>query len=60
MIQQIKAANDGIIRVRITDLKKVLGKDCDKKSDSNIYMGLRYALKRYGIDVRLGSYRYES
>ncbi len=27
---------------------------------TNIYMGLRCALKRYGIDVRLGSYRYES
>lgn len=55
--QQIEAAHDGIIRVRITDLKKVLGLYCEKKSDSTLYAGLRYALKKYGIDVKFGTYK---
>jgi hypothetical protein len=55
--QQIDIANDGIIRVRITDLKKVLGPDCEKKSNSVLFVGLRYALKRHGIDVRIRTYK---
>lgn len=53
IIQQIEIANDGIIRVKTADLKKVLGPNCEKKSDSTLYMGLRYSLKKYGIDVKL-------
>lgn len=55
--QQIEAARDGIIRVRVADLKKVLGPNCEKKSDSTLFMGLRYALKKYGIDVKFGTYK---
>ena len=55
--QQIEVANDGIIRVRIIDLKKVLGSNCENKKDSTLYMGLRYSLRRYGIDVKFGTYK---
>lgn len=55
--QQIESANDGIIRVRVIDLKKVMGSNCENKSDSTLYMGLRYSLRRYGIDVKFGTYK---
>lgn len=55
--QHIEAANDGIIRVRVADLKKVLGPNCEKKSDTVLFVGLRSALKRYGIDVRSRTYK---
>ncbi len=50
--QQIYTTNDGIIRVRLVDVRKIIGPICEKKTDDTIYLGLRYALVKYGIDVR--------
>jgi hypothetical protein len=59
IIQQIDTANGGIISVKIADLKKTPGPDCEKRSDTVLFFGLRSALKKYGINVRIKTYKDE-
>lgn len=54
--QQIDYSDDGIIRMRFSDIKNVIGKKFEDKSDIDIFNGLKRVLSENGIMVRLRSH----
>ncbi len=54
--QQIDYSNDGIIRMRFSDIKKIIGQKFEEKSDIDIINGLKRVLSENGIMVRLRSH----
>lgn len=55
--QQIDKSPDNTIRMKIVDIKKVLGPEFENKRDYVILEGLKRALINYGIDVRCRTYK---
>jgi predicted type IV restriction endonuclease/RNA polymerase subunit RPABC4/transcription elongation factor Spt4 len=49
--KQINSNNDGIARVKISDMTKVMGSEFEKKSNTSIYWGLKYTLFEYDVIV---------
>ena len=50
-------AKEGTIRLKIRDVARAMGKDFERKSDTAIYWGLKYALFKEDIVTDLGAHK---
>ncbi len=51
--EQISKSPDNIIRIKVIDIKKEIP-ELRKKTDIELYWGLKFVLYKYGIDLTLG------